>query len=472
MTRDPFTEPWHDAVVTERAAAIDALHHATAIYTASPIVNQLLDKLAWPDCGGQLLDPSCGDGAFLVAALERLLARQLLSDDDIATRVAGWEIHPSACTEARERVATKLTEMGRARTLARQLAERIVQCGDFLTDPPVRGSIDCIVGNPPYLRWLNVPSLLRNEYTQCLPRYATNDLLHSFLDVCTTALAPDGVIALVTSDRWCYGANAAALRRELGTKVRIHHLERLDAQSTFYRPKQRRAGTPPRIHPVAVVLREGRVSGRCLSDAPIYPGVDTQRYAGLPTLGEIAKVRIAPWLGTKGVFVVDPDVGATLDGADLVPAVDTDDIVQGQLQPPKRFAIRTHPSISPPASVLAHLEAHAYRMAKRGRRSKTWLPPETFHAFDLTRPSLLVPRIAKAPRAVRVPPGVLPINHNLSIVCADGPQLDYLEAVLRSEHSAQWVREHAAPLEGGYYSLTTTLLRRLPIADPAAAPAP
>lgn len=83
--------------------------------------------------------------------------------------------------------------------------------------------------------------------------------------------------------------------------------------------------------------------------------------------------------------------------------------------------------------------------------------------MDLSCETLLVPRIATSPKAVRVPPGILPINHNLSIVCGEPGVLDRVEAALRSPLAAQWVRDYAPRLEGGYFSLTTTLLRKMPI---------
>lgn len=78
------------------ADAIDALHASTAIYTAEPIVDQLLNKLQWPDGAKRIIDPSCGDGMVLVRALERLLATIDVFDDHQFDKIEGWEIHPAA----------------------------------------------------------------------------------------------------------------------------------------------------------------------------------------------------------------------------------------------------------------------------------------------------------------------------------------------------------------------------------------
>lgn len=80
-----------------RDQAIDALHAATAIYTAERVVDDLLDKLDCPRAGRRLVDPSCGDGMFLARALRRLLAVEpAISGARLLDLVEGLEIHPYA----------------------------------------------------------------------------------------------------------------------------------------------------------------------------------------------------------------------------------------------------------------------------------------------------------------------------------------------------------------------------------------
>ena len=148
----------------------------------------------------------------------------------------------------------------------------------------------------------------------------------------------------------------------------------------------------------------------------------------------------------------------------LVPVVDTDNIRGGVLSAPTKFAIRTFRDTEPPAAVMAHLDANMHLLARtKQRTTQRWLPPESFERMDLTQPSLLVPRIACTLRPVRVPAGVLPVDHGISIVSAGASTLDAIEAALRRPEAEDWVRARAPRLENGYYSLTTTLLRALPV---------
>ncbi|KVP75277.1 hypothetical protein WJ97_12765 [Burkholderia ubonensis] len=449
------------------STAIEQLHEATAFYTAEPVVDQLLDMLNWPTGDSRLVDTSCGDGAFLDAALRRLLkAEPHISGSRIAHLVQGWEIHYFAAAEARNRMVRILVEHGHPTSSATAIAEEMVTHGDFLVQGPRTPTWDCVAGNPPFLRYANLPAILRTEYERTLPDYSQGDMLHSFIDRCTLTLRPQGEIALVTSDRWLFTQCAAELRAVVGQRMGLHHIERLDCSSAFYRAKTRRAGQPPRIHPVAVVLREADQCDTALTREPIYPEADDANYAGYRALSEVANVRLAPWLGKHGLFVVDQSTAdaAGIPSSLLVPAVDTDNIKGGVLSPPTKFAIRTFRGIEPPPEVMRHLDANMHLLAKtKIRATQRWLPPESFERMDLSQPCLLIPRIAASLRPVRVPAGILPLDHGISIVTAGDATLDQLEEALMRPESEAWVRARAPRLENGYFSLTTTLLRSLPL---------
>ncbi|MFP3637563.1 Eco57I restriction-modification methylase domain-containing protein [Paraburkholderia sp. SIMBA_054] len=453
---------FYDDEESIRIDAVEKLHFATAIYTASDVVDQLLERLDWPNGTNRLLDPSAGDGMFLVRAIERLFASGV-RHVDVCSLIEGWEIHPGACSDARTRVSAVLMQHGYSASDAADAAQRMIVNRDFLADGPIGPYAHTIAGNPPYLRLVNVPQYLRDLYSSVVPDYAKADLLHSFLERCSRAVHPGGRIAFVTSDRWLANANASRLRAALGESLSLVHLERLDSATAFYRPKRRVAGSPPRIHPVSVVMAAGKECGQAISGEPIYPGVDASIYAGLPTLDEVATVRIAPWLGTAGVFVVDAQTARHLPPEYLVPAVDTDDVRDGKLGQPTRWAIRTRPDEEPPKEIMDHLQRNMHRMAARGKQKKLWVPPEPFHSLNLDQESLLVPRIATGPKTVRVPPQHLVLNHNLSVVTAGAASLSEIERAFASPLAMRWVQEHAPRLENGYYSLTTTLVRKMPV---------
>lgn len=448
-------------VGTERASAIEEVHAATALYTSADVVDALLDRLSWPEGGGRLLDPSAGDGSFLLQALKRLD----VNDPAQIHRIQGWEIHAGAVSEARARIAAYLEEHDWTPIRAAGAARRTVINRDFLTGDPKLHQFRTIAGNPPYLRFQRLPEYFKGVYLDSIPKYARGDLLHGFLDRCTKLLPENGVIGLVCSDRFLFNSTAGALRREMGNRVGICHVARLDASTSFYRPKQRVRGAPPRIHPVEIVLRSASAACRAMTSAAISPdGLEQEEATGL-TLGDIAKVSLAPWLGPMGIFVVTGKEALSLHrrGADLIPAVDTDDIdpVTDELRVATRYAIRTRRETKPTAAADRHLRARSAGMPPRGRNGPYWVPPEPI-TLPLDKPALLIPRIARRLRAVSLPAGVLPINHNLSVINTTG-SLEDLRELLLSEYSQAWIRRHAPRLDSGFFSITTRLLRRLPV---------
>lgn len=48
-------------------------------------------------------------------------------------------------------------------------------------------------------------------------------------------------------------------------------------------------------------------------------------------------------------------------------------------------------------------------------------------------------------------------------MAADSKTLDEIEEVLSSKEANEWMQAHAARLESEFFSLTTTLLRQLPV---------
>lgn len=444
----------------ERADAIDALHAATALYTVRPIVDGLLDRLGWPDRAHTLLDPSAGDGSFLIAALDRLEPPP--GDRDTAMRLRGVELHPGAVISARSAIADRLRAFGWPPSDASDIAHKIIIEGDFLECRDL-GTFDLIAGNPPYLRLAHLPDFFKELYARITPAFAQADIQHAFLAKCLDCLTPEGELAMVVSDRILFNQGASALRAHLGTRLSLDHVQRLDAATAFYRPKMRRKGTPPRCHPVEVVLTPSP-NGVALTHAPISPDdPHAQHEQADCTLADIATVRLAPWLGPRGIFNIDAAIASTLPPECLIPIVENDNVgADDTLGAPRRYAIRTDKNQPPPAATAAHLEAALPRMPQRGRRKTWWMPPETI-TLDLSRPGILIPRIAKRLRAIPIPAGILPVDHNLHIASSDTiSQEDLIELVTCDEAQA-FARMHAPRLENGYLDLRASLLRRIPV---------
>jgi len=432
---------------------IENIHQGTALYTAAPEIENLLDRIGWPECGGRLLDPGCGDGNMVIAALERLNLRP--GDSRTALRVKGFEFHVQSVLDARKRYRQLLIERGWNPHEAYQTANLAIEERDFLLDPR-EGSWDILLSNPPYWRRMRLPDRYRELFDEAVPPHARGDLLHAYLDRCLSTLTPRGRLALITSDRWLTNATAADLREKIGGRLKVEHAERLTSESPFHRPKDRRQGSPPRVHAVALVLSD---NGRVMTHDPFLIE-ELPEVSGVP-FAQLADIRLAPWLGPDGIFLIDdPDM---LPGAVTVPCImpkgidpETDEILETT-----RWAIVTGDE-APAANVTAHLEANMGRMPERGVRPVAWHPPERFDRhLPLKEEAVLIPRIAKRLRPVTIPGGHLPINH--SLVVASGLPADVIRTMLDHPLVQRQADILAPRVESGYRSYTATLLRQLVI---------
>lgn len=435
-------------------AAVETIHRGTAIYTARAEIDRLLDETGWPDRGGDLLDPACGDGNMVVAALARLAPAP--GDLVAASRIHGIEFHEASAETARRRVVELLTELGWEAAQAARAATRMIETRDFLLDRTGSRRWNVILANPPYWRRTNLPAAYRLALDAAAPRGVTGDLLHAYLHRMIEVVADGGIMGLVTSDRWLLNDGASAVRKMVGAAFRVGTVRRLDPASAFHRPKERSRGTPPRVHAVAMTLG---TTGRAMTGEPFriepLPHVE-----GVP-LGDLVEIRLAPWLGPDGIFTVKG--GSGLPEEFLVPCVEPRDIdvSTGTIGEPRRWAIVTGER-RPPEPVMAHLERELPRMPPRGRKRIPWQPPERFTGqLPLERESVLVPRISLGLRAVRLPAGMLPTNHSLVVV--SGMDAGRIVDILGDERVRRQADALALKVESGYASYTATLLRRLVI---------
>jgi adenine-specific DNA methylase len=122
------------AVLVPPAADVRVKQKARgAFYTPSELT-RFLANWAIRSAGDRVLEPSCGDGAFLGSIGERFAN---LGADDLLDRLVGVEREPD--------------EADKARGLAG--SARILTADFFDVDPSSLPAVDAVIGNPPYIRY-------------------------------------------------------------------------------------------------------------------------------------------------------------------------------------------------------------------------------------------------------------------------------------------------------------------------------
>ena len=189
-------------------------------YYTPPEVADWLCEWAIRNTTDRVLEPGCGDGIFLSAALKRFTTLGTHALAHISKNLSGIEIVPKEAERARQRL---LDQFGLG-------ISGVVQTGDFFGSwqRSKERVFDAVVGNPPFIRYQNFPEPYRSRAIDIMvelglkPNRLTN-IWVPFVVAATASLRPGGKLALVLPAELLQVSYAAQLRSFL-----TNHFSRID----------------------------------------------------------------------------------------------------------------------------------------------------------------------------------------------------------------------------------------------------
>ena len=464
-----------------QGAATQAARRARGQVFTPPGLAEAVIQLIAPDLPARprLLDPACGDGAFLRAAhaVVPAAARLGIERDPAVARAAR-----AATPGATVRVGEAL--LGRARV----------------------PKVDAVIGNPPYVRSIRLRASDPALWAALRGRFAATsfgewDLYGAFLERSLDWLAGDGRVALIVPSRWLTARWAGPLRAHLAARravVAVIELgaAQLFANATTYASIAILGGAAqPGARPIhrhgAAGWRTDALDLARLGDAPWIAAAPRRRARGPSprlTLGEVAVIakgagtnadpvfvlpaarRDGRWL-TCGDVVIEADaarpclrgrdVGAAPTAWCVLPYVD------GALVPWAEVRARWPRAAAYLAARRAPLEAR-----ERGR-----FVGDRFHAFGRPQnlrfhldpaPKVVIPDVVRTPRAWIDRGGALVLDSAYAVrPRPDAParwqDVARLHALLASAAVAAWLDAASVPLRGGYRRMKTAYLAPMPL---------
>lgn len=121
-------------------------HKARGAFFTPPQISSFLTDWAIRSQCDRVLEPSCGDAAFLLPAAARLAG---LGAKNLISQLYGVDIHPPSVLAAQ----SKLVESGYTAS---------VECRDFFDLQPEQ-KFDVVVGNPPFVRYQDFAGAARSK---------------------------------------------------------------------------------------------------------------------------------------------------------------------------------------------------------------------------------------------------------------------------------------------------------------------
>lgn len=504
--------PVTDAV---NAMADAGIEERGAIFTRREVVDFILDLSGYtvdrPLHELRLLEPSFGDGDFLLPAIDRLLEawRAAEKPDPLVTlgdAVRGVELHRASMARTALSVADRLTQEGLSDEVAEALTDRWLVRADFLLSE-LDGRFDVVAGNPPYVRQELVPDALMAEYRA---RYRTiydrADIYVPFIERSLGLLREGGQCGFICSDRWMknrYGGPLRALVAggfHLKTYVDMVNTPAFHADVVAYPAitviaREKAAGTRvahrPQIDRVTLAALASQITG----ESPPNPASGVRELHGVtagaepwilessdqlalvrrleaefPSIEDAGcKVGIGVATGADKAFIGRYDE-LDVEPSRKLPLVMTRDIERGEV------AWRGFGVINPFADdgrlvelaafpkLRRYLEARRDQIARRHVAQKA--PANWYRTIDriypaiAAKPKLLIPDI-KGEAHVVYESGKLYPHHNLYYITSDIWNVRALEAVLLSGIARLFVAIYSTQMRGGYLRFQAQYLRRI-----------
>ena len=195
----------------------------SCIYTRDWVARFLLDCCGYTAEKNlmitQIVEPSCGDGSFTTEIVKRICASaktHMGVKKTMRNCLRAYDVSENAISQAKARARAVLNAHGYG-DKAEELLDNWFVVGDFVTANV--GKADFVVGNPPYVRAVEIPDAVRNAYVQKLQAFTRGtDLYIAFLEQGLCCLKPNGKLCFLCSDRWQKNQFGAKFRELLVRK--------------------------------------------------------------------------------------------------------------------------------------------------------------------------------------------------------------------------------------------------------------
>ncbi len=498
------------------ALATAGVEQRGAIFTRREVVDFILDLTGYTAQRElttlRLLEPSFGDGDFLLVAIERLLiswTREGRPDPltSMADSIRAVELHRVTFESTHRKVLDRLISEGISPTDAEALASTWLIYGDFLL-VRLEGHFDVVIGNPPYVRQELISDALMSEYRR---RYRTiydrADIYIPFIERSLTCLSPTGQLSFICADRWMKNRYGGPLRRFVSADFHLKiyvdmydtpafHSDVIAYPAITVITRERRSATRIAHRPDIDQGTLTRLSEMLLADAlPDGSAVKEVRDVALgespwildaserlalvrrlekdlPSLEEAGcKVGIGVATGADQAFI-GPFDQLDVESDRKLPLVMTRDIDTGGVQWRGLGVINPFGNdgklvdLAKFPRLKRYLEAHRADIA--GRHVAQKAPANWYRTIDriypeiAKKPKLLIPDIKGGAHIVYENEGLYP-HHNLYYITSSTWDLHALQAVLLSGIAHLFVAAYSTKMRGGYLRFQAQYLRRIRI---------
>lgn len=458
------------------------------VFTSPEVVSYMLDLVGYTAdidlSRTSILEPSCGEGEFVVEITRRLWESSRRFGFDLSTafqsNVFAYDIDESKIASCRSRIA----ELGLSLPL-----EGNIHQADFLT-ADIR-SFDVVIGNPPYIRYEQIPAELLSSYKQQFHTFHYRaDLYILFFEKTLKHLNPGGRHCFICSNRWLKNEYGKKLRGWIAHSFRLESIVSLEKATDAFQEdvlaypaitliSNERLGTTFTFSELTSITQLGKETGKMLP-APVSADWSSvfnrvQSDDTLVTIEEMGfLVGIGVATGADSIFIAK-DLPSKVENELLLPALNARDMSGNRLQWSGQYLLNPYKPNGELINLEDYPQAAAYLISHRETLQKRHIakknPRKWYKTIDRIVPALkdspkvLLPDIS-GNQLIFVDDGRFYPQHNLYYITGGSlRQLQLLSAMLMSDYVKSQLISITNCMNGGYPRWQSQYLRKLVMPD-------
>ncbi len=482
------------------------------VFTRPEVVAYMIHEAMHTGCfeklsGLRILEPSCGEGAFVLPIIDILVAENPdWNNKWLAHFLNAFDISEESISHVKNAVAKKLGDAGCPEGIVNWLLEQWFHCEDYLLHD-FDCKFDIIIGNPPYIRFDTIDEEKHQKYKTRFKTFSERcDIYVPFFEYSLSLLSEQGVFSFICSNRFVRSSYGKRLRRMICNGFHVALYLNMEHTQPFY--------TEVSAYPAIFVIdkRLGRetYSGNVTTltentlqsysteadDSALNrfgswysndePWIATnsairsihEKFANIfPTIeqsGFGTQIGIGVATGADDIFL-NPQLNSEIEAACLLPIVASDDILDGRISWHNRYILNPYDqendnqmrNLAMFPKTQEYLNTHSERL--KSRYCVKTHPNEWYRTLDrikystLKAAKILIPDIQCGGNVALDETGSFYPHHNIYWITSSSWNLRVLCVLLRSSFVTDQIRCISVQMRGGSIRYQAQYLRNVHI---------
>jgi methylase of polypeptide subunit release factors len=476
------------------------------IYTQPRVVEFMLTALGLNEefelDNIRILEPSCGEGEFVVAIAERLIQSSKIrpSIAQLMNKVLAVDLVGKSISIARMKVLNLMLEYGYMKQDIHELLDNWFLTSDFLLED-IKADFTHVVGNPPYVRVESIPKILLTAYRRQFSTMTDRaDLYIPFYEKSLSLLKDNGTLSFICTDRWTKNTYGKSLRQFISNNYSLELFIDLYGIDAFE--------SSVMTYPAITQIRKGKVHETALLHETTFTDIEAQDIRDainnkksmiqmrknivngsrpwlLGSSDQIAlikklekefplledagcKIYIGAATGANKIYVVSKE-SVEIEDSRLLPVITASELKSGSIQWQGKHIIntydesgvvclKTYPKLA--SYLISHKEALSKRHVAKKDSSKWFKTIDRVYEERSKSEKLLIPDISSEP-VVIYDQGQYHPNNSIYYICSSTWNLHALRVVLLSDITKMFISIYSTKIAHGYLRFQAQHLRKL-----------